>query len=262
MEGLPMSHRSTAWQRRGFTLIELLVVVSTMALLMAVLLPVLGRVRKQAKSVVCQSNLRQWGVAFSVYVGDHDGRMPGHVWGTPDSTHWPHWYFPLQRYTTHYEDILLCPTARNSVTARPSDRAWSIGWLDGTRIVGSYGYNDWLAGQSYDRVGGRTGIPVVFDCSWSLVGPEHYDDPPEPEGHFVRHPLGRTFRVDIAAVCLNRHSGGINMLFLDWSVRKVGIKENWTLKWHPKFDTSGPWTKAGGAQREDWPQWMRGFKDY
>ena len=52
------------------------------------------------------------------------------------------------------------------------------------------------------------------------------------------------------------------MLIRDWSVRKVGLKELWTLKWDPAFDTSGPWTLAGGVQPEDWPQWMRGFKDY
>jgi hypothetical protein len=45
-------------------------------------------------------------------------------------------------------------------------------------------------------------------------------------------------------------------------VRRVGLKELWLLKWHPLFDTAGPWTKAGGVQREDWPPWMRRFKDY
>jgi len=45
-------------------------------------------------------------------------------------------------------------------------------------------------------------------------------------------------------------------------VRKVGLKELWTLKWSKYFDTSGPWTKAGGVAPEDWPAWMRGFKDY
>ncbi len=53
------------------------------------------------------------------------------------------------------------------------------------------------------------------------------------------------------------------MLFRDWSVRKVGLKELWTLKWDDRrFDTNGPWTMAGGVQPEDWPAWMRGFKDY
>jgi hypothetical protein len=45
-------------------------------------------------------------------------------------------------------------------------------------------------------------------------------------------------------------------------VRKTGLKELWTLKWHLQFDTANAWTKAGGAQPEDWPEWMRSFKDY
>jgi len=36
----------------------------------------------------------------------------------------------------------------------------------------------------------------------------------------------------------------------------------WTLKWHRTFDKTGPWTKAGGVNPNDWPQWMRNFKDY
>ena len=52
------------------------------------------------------------------------------------------------------------------------------------------------------------------------------------------------------------------MLFMDFSVRKVGLKELWTFQWHRLSDTAGPWTKAGGALPSDWPKWMRGFKDY
>ena len=63
-------------------------------------------------------------------------------------------------------------------------------------------------------------------------------------------------------VCMNRHEGGVNYLFLDWSVRKIGLKEIWTLKWHTQYNTQGPWTIAGGAKPEDWPQWLRRFKDY
>ena len=62
--------------------------------------------------------------------------------------------------------------------------------------------------------------------------------------------------------CINRHDGGTNSLFLDWSVRKVGLKELWTLKWNRGYNTAGPWTKAGGARPEDWPAWMCGFRDY
>ncbi len=49
---------------------------------------------------------------------------------------------------------------------------------------------------------------------------------------------------------------------MDWSVRKVGVKELWTLKWGPDFNTRGPWTHAGGVNGADWPPWLRRFKDY
>jgi hypothetical protein len=49
---------------------------------------------------------------------------------------------------------------------------------------------------------------------------------------------------------------------MDWSVRKIGLKELWTLKWHQNYNTAGLWTTAGGVGREDWPAWMRRFKEY
>jgi hypothetical protein len=53
-----------------------------------------------------------------------------------------------------------------------------------------------------------------------------------------------------------------NGAFMDFSVRRIGLKELWTLKWHRKFDTAGEWTKAGGVLPEDWPEWMWNFTDY
>ena len=46
------------------------------------------------------------------------------------------------------------------------------------------------------------------------------------------------------------------------SVRKIGIKELWTLKWHMQWETANEWTKAGGVLPDDWPTWLRKFKDY
>ena len=60
-------------KKRAFTLIELLVVISIIAVLMAILMPALQRVRKQARDSVCRSNLRQWGVVFYLYMDDNDG---------------------------------------------------------------------------------------------------------------------------------------------------------------------------------------------
>jgi hypothetical protein len=49
---------------------------------------------------------------------------------------------------------------------------------------------------------------------------------------------------------------------MDWSSRRIGLKELWTLKWYRDFNASGRWTLAGGVQPADWPQWMQSFKDY
>ena len=70
--------------RRGFTLIELLVVISIIALLIAILLPVLGRVRFTAQISQCTSDKHQWGVLLNAYASDHDGWYPQD--NIPDST--------------------------------------------------------------------------------------------------------------------------------------------------------------------------------
>ena len=66
----------------------------------------------------------------------------------------------------------------------------------------------------------------------------------------------------MARFCVNRHNAMINGVFLDWTVRPIDLKELWTLKWHREYETAGPYTRLGGAAREDWPEWMRSFKEY
>ena len=98
------------------------------------------------------------------------------------------------------------------------------------------------------------GMPLLLDCMDHSGLPTEDSRPPWQEGTGGEGPMG--------VFCMDRHSEHINCLFLDWSVRKVGLKELWTLKWHENFNAAGPWTKAGGVTPDRWPPWMRGFKDY
>ena len=84
-------------RRCGFTLVELLVVIGIIAVLVAILLPVLGKARAQANRAVCLSNIRQLGTAILLYCNDNDGYFPtcafwdNGVTYIPYPEDWIHW---------------------------------------------------------------------------------------------------------------------------------------------------------------------------
>ena len=264
-------------RRRAFTLIELLVVIAVIVLLVALLLPALQRVRKQTKAVICHSNLRQWGICFNTYAQDNDGYLHN-----GDISDWRHlWMEALWPYYRTCLEICFCPTTtKRSFKARGQGNeiggtftTWSVfsgnyEW-DKDGFFGSYGINGWarnpprdIEAQYQDNfptnnnwrrldVKEAAYIPLFLDCRWPDGWLDHTYEPPQHEDQstWIRF-------------CINRHSERVNGVFLDGSVRKLGLKELWTLKWHRNFDTAGAWTKAGGVKPQDWPEWMRGFKDY
>jgi prepilin-type N-terminal cleavage/methylation domain-containing protein len=72
--------------RRGFTLVELLVVIGIIALLIAILMPVLRRAKEAANAAQCSSNQRQLMMAFLMFANEHKGHLPGNYWDAHEQT--------------------------------------------------------------------------------------------------------------------------------------------------------------------------------
>jgi len=140
----------------GFTLIELLVVIAIIALLLAILMPSLQRVKKQANSVACQSNIKQWSYCWHMYLDESDGKFPT---GAGASGDWPEMLRP------YYHDrgaLTLCPSAKKPYTegGKVPFGAWRWqteggGWTDfedkAGADYGSYGMNEWLGDRDDER---------------------------------------------------------------------------------------------------------------
>ncbi|MHC4478089.1 MAG: type II secretion system protein [Planctomycetota bacterium] len=252
---------------KGFTLIELLVVVAVIALLMSILLPALERVKRQAKVVLCQSNLHQWGLIFSMYGADNNNRIATEgkdgYWLVASR---PYLRVIAESGETSWHKLYLCPMATKTLDEGGQNpySAWQYEYY-GVNYVGSYGFNAWVynyenGDQYQDRpakdmwrtfnAGQTNNIPVLLACFWGGGCPDYIDQPPAYSGEVW--PGGHND--EMKRFCLNRHDGFVNGLFLDWSVRRVGLKQLWRLKWHRSYDV--------GAAAPLWPEWMRSFKDY
>jgi prepilin-type N-terminal cleavage/methylation domain-containing protein/prepilin-type processing-associated H-X9-DG protein len=277
-------------KRKGFTLIELLVVIAIIALLMSILMPALSRVRKQAQSVTCMSQIKSWALLYKLYTDDNNGFFPegwgyaDHHAGKPGA--YGLWFNALRPYYKDLWKMLKCPTATRVVLGS-SDwgtfKAW-YGTFDNryptpgegaTRVFeGSYGTSNWIDYMAANRgtrlkewfwkstqnISNASQVPMIADNTWHDSWPLDTDTPVAQPFDYGWGDKGTTGEMN--QFCIDRHNGSVNFAFADWSARRVGLKELWTLQWHRAFKVNGPWTKMGGVAPDDWPQWLRKYKDY
>ena len=260
-------YRHIKWafsQRKAFTLVELLVVIAIIAILMAILLPALRRAQSQARSSVCQSNLRQLSFAMTLYTDDHDDKTMPMVDIDKPGEYWFHQlapYLSAKGYKNdpqaHKEGVMrvaFCPVTKRTdslgtMAAGTAYQSWL--WMEGE---GSYGLNLWLL--SDDPVFGsgfpaenyykkysdaKSDVPLLGDSVWVGSWPDR-DDIVPPD--LIRGTGMDRGNAMMGRFCIDRHNKAINIGFTDTHAERVQLEELWTLKWHrrfqPNYDVSIP----------------------
>lgn len=144
--------RSTGWLRRfvrrtssgpkAFSMIELLVVIAVIGILAALLLPALNQAKEKGKRTVCQSNLRQLGMALNLYADEHNQyptcfRLIPTGRGAPDAkgSQVSVWNSLILPYLSQNSDVFNCPSFPPFFrwTTNPS----ALGYLYPTNIEGN-----------------------------------------------------------------------------------------------------------------------------
>ncbi|MHC4620148.1 MAG: hypothetical protein ACYTEQ_20570 [Planctomycetota bacterium] len=149
------------------------------------------------------------------------------------------------------------------------------GW--GKHYLLSYGCNQWISRNTANVRGGKLPdgspklwgffpleaknaelAPIIVDSVGSGNCPLPIDQPPLYDGDLYLPGSGN--RNEIKNFCLNRHKGAVNVLFLDFSARKVGLKGLWYLWWHRGWPVPSQMPPP-----DDWDSpyhWMYNFRNY
>jgi prepilin-type N-terminal cleavage/methylation domain-containing protein len=137
---------------KAFTLIELLVVVAIIGVLIAILVPSLGRVRSNAKKTICKSNLHAWGIALQTYAAEYNAFM-----GTALSASTGSASLPNNVFWNPTPDGEFYLAGINQYIGNSFDpvnkRIGKIGICPSIDVTGfgEFAHNDWVNGGPYQR---------------------------------------------------------------------------------------------------------------
>ena len=185
-------------QRPGFTLIELLVVIAIIAILAALLLPALARSKQTALRIDCCSNLKQWGLAVTMYAGDNGDCFPDNTQPGARDLGWmalnfTNIFYPVYLYPNRpgsaatgqraQNDVMSCPT---DVVHRAVEAANSFpnligyNYLPGRAQSGwnydAFGLGNWCLNRK--KLGGQyRKAPVMMDRLQRISSTGWYDAP-------------------------------------------------------------------------------------
>jgi len=225
-------------KRRGFTLIELLVVIAIIALLMAILMPVLRKAREQGKDIVCRNNLRQIGLAANFYAGEYSLLIPRSAeWGG-NIKPWFQLFMPFLSQRTVNDDyrnvkIFRCPSY--------PDKRQTVCFV----------VNGWANNQSDDSDWHMQGTPTKLTaCKKSALSIYLADNEDGPWRTIITQATDRDVtRCDVfrpshlpdsddqgigsgRRVARARHKNGCNCLFLDWHVEWMAAEKMTVEMWN------------------------------
>jgi type II secretory pathway pseudopilin PulG len=256
-----MVGRAPGGRVRGFTLTELITVMGLAALLVALFLPVAGRMRSAAGAATCLSNLRQIGTAWQMAVSEEHGKLFDYAWHsypTPDAAWKGYWIGAAERSGVT-PAALLCPDAMEPAgAARRGYGAAALAWSgqyaasgtavrknDQTYRTASYGYNRWLGGGKGFGGGDRAvvrhlsdlrnpaAVPVFLDCAYADVWPANgnadapVDAPPDLSGAAAHRGTPEHWKV-----LLSRHARGVNVYHADGAASWVRLDDLYLKTWN------------------------------
>jgi len=157
---------------KGFTLIELLVVIAIIAILAAILFPVFGRARENARKISCLSNLKQLGLAVGQYAQDYDEMFPNAGANWARETDRPYYKTP--------KNVLMPYIKSSQVWRCPSDSNWSVNNGHGG-ISYAHMMDNWFNGHYFSADGGDQNdarwnqwAALTYGIGWRPDGEENF----------------------------------------------------------------------------------------